>query len=115
MLLQSMGHQVFQIHLTRKNIRWRHCLKQSLTIFLLQLITLKNRYNSKYHCLITTISLVVSVSDVYSVGRLKLGTALPCLNLMAQNKTSVLQNYLVSRSEERRVGKECRSRWSPYH
>ena len=22
---------------------------------------------------------------------------------------------LVSRSEERRVGKECRSRWSPYH
>ena len=24
--------------------------------------------------------------------------------------------YLVeSRSEERRVGKECRSRWSPYH
>ena len=25
-----------------------------------------------------------------------------------------LINYLV-RSEERRVGKECRSRWSPYH
>src|SRR3712207_9507856 len=25
-----------------------------------------------------------------------------------------LQN-LVNRSEERRVGKECRSRWSPYH
>ena len=22
---------------------------------------------------------------------------------------------LVHRSEERRVGKECRSRWSPYH
>ena len=22
---------------------------------------------------------------------------------------------LVIRSEERRVGKECRSRWSPYH
>ena len=22
---------------------------------------------------------------------------------------------LESRSEERRVGKECRSRWSPYH
>ena len=21
----------------------------------------------------------------------------------------------ISRSEERRVGKECRSRWSPYH
>ena len=24
-------------------------------------------------------------------------------------------NYRVLRSEERRVGKECRSRWSPYH
>jgi len=23
--------------------------------------------------------------------------------------------FLASRSEERRVGKECRSRWSPYH
>jgi len=28
------------------------------------------------------------------------------------------RNYLIPRglrSEERRVGKECRSRWSPYH
>ena len=23
--------------------------------------------------------------------------------------------YVLARSEERRVGKECRSRWSPYH
>ena len=23
--------------------------------------------------------------------------------------------YFTTRSEERRVGKECRSRWSPYH
>src|SRR3712207_9234420 len=32
---------------------------------------------------------------------------------------ATLQGYLggmyASRSEERRVGKECRSRWSPYH
>ena len=25
------------------------------------------------------------------------------------------EGVLVPRSEERRVGKECRSRWSPYH
>ena len=25
------------------------------------------------------------------------------------------ENGCVNRSEERRVGKECRSRWSPYH
>ena len=29
---------------------------------------------------------------------------------------SMIRKYKVrSRSEERRVGKECRSRWSPYH
>ena len=27
----------------------------------------------------------------------------------------VLKNEFDDRSEERRVGKECRSRWSPYH
>src|ERR1035438_5849958 len=26
-----------------------------------------------------------------------------------------LSGWIVERSEERRVGKECRSRWSPYH
>src|SRR2546430_10064308 len=26
-----------------------------------------------------------------------------------------VENQLRDRSEERRVGKECRSRWSPYH
>ena len=31
--------------------------------------------------------------------------------LLAGNK----QVFTRSRSEERRVGKECRSRWSPYH
>ena len=29
--------------------------------------------------------------------------------------TSILILFLFQRSEERRVGKECRSRWSPYH
>src|SRR3712207_9179226 len=26
-----------------------------------------------------------------------------------------MRRWIVDRSEERRVGKECRSRWSPYH
>src|SRR5256885_14137672 len=29
--------------------------------------------------------------------------------------TSICDIPAASRSEERRVGKECRSRWSPYH
>ena len=32
----------------------------------------------------------------------------------AEEKISFLE-ALKKRSEERRVGKECRSRWSPYH
>ena len=28
---------------------------------------------------------------------------------------SIATNFSKTRSEERRVGKECRSRWSPYH
>ena len=27
----------------------------------------------------------------------------------------IICGYKANRSEERRVGKECRSRWSPYH
>ena len=30
-------------------------------------------------------------------------------------ETQALNDTLNKRSEERRVGKECRSRWSPYH
>ena len=33
----------------------------------------------------------------------------------SRNKESVCIDLRRERSEERRVGKECRSRWSPYH
>ena len=36
------------------------------------------------------------------------------LNLVASS-TSETRSSQLNRSEERRVGKECRSRWSPYH
>ena len=43
---------------------------------------------------------------------------LPCV-LMAIDEAFDIHNFLgrfaIWRSEERRVGKECRSRWSPYH
>ena len=32
-----------------------------------------------------------------------------------RNHIQVLKAFAAKRSEERRVGKECRSRWSPYH
>ena len=37
--------------------------------------------------------------------------------ILAANENGQLfgSETLIVRSEERRVGKECRSRWSPYH
>ena len=35
--------------------------------------------------------------------------------LSEENEIVVLHPHPSRRSEERRVGKECRSRWSPYH
>ena len=35
--------------------------------------------------------------------------------ILASNVEDAELNSRLNRSEERRVGKECRSRWSPYH
>ena len=35
--------------------------------------------------------------------------------LMAESEEELKSLLMQVRSEERRVGKECRSRWSPYH
>ena len=42
------------------------------------------------------------------------GIAAVVVNALGYADLSVLVGT-VARSEERRVGKECRSRWSPYH
>ena len=36
-------------------------------------------------------------------------------DLASQWEVASLKEFYAGRSEERRVGKECRSRWSPYH
>ena len=41
-------------------------------------------------------------------------TRMELLSLKNRTKLAV-KGHGRSRSEERRVGKECRSRWSPYH
>src|SRR2546430_12750708 len=37
------------------------------------------------------------------------------LRVVYDSKEPVTDSAVEERSEERRVGKECRSRWSPYH
>src|SRR5256885_12197235 len=39
----------------------------------------------------------------------------PCLSLRHGRRQLLDRSRVLWRSEERRVGKECRSRWSPYH
>src|SRR5256885_7121283 len=39
----------------------------------------------------------------------------PSNNVSASRSSQADPRFVLDRSEERRVGKECRSRWSPYH
>ena len=52
---------------------------------------------------------MVNFRYVSGDGRLK------SLNFVINNLEYLDQILTTGRSEERRVGKECRSRWSPYH
>ena len=45
----------------------------------------------------------------------ELSTAENILMMLRENKKYTKLEAPILRSEERRVGKECRSRWSPYH
>src|SRR3712207_9452625 len=65
------------------------------------------------------------VDDVINVSGHRMGTAEVESALVAHAKVSeaavvgyphpIKGQGIYARSEERRVGKECRSRWSPYH
>ena len=79
---------------------------------------IKGIYNDE---LITPIIRWGSVTNIFAcilafVPAIYLGIcwdAIPPLNAIVQASLATILGS--SRSEERRVGKECRSRWSPYH
>ena len=59
-----------------------------------------------------TVQIVTSAANIYMKQRLGIGMAIfhnPEILILDEPINGLL------RSEERRVGKECRSRWSPYH
>ena len=61
---------------------------------------------------------IPSTEAVFSAGNNNASGSL-IANLATQNRAELAYELreiaLQDRSEERRVGKECRSRWSPYH
>src|SRR5258706_10276850 len=60
------------------------------------------------HSVMHYISVVIFVSTLYGINGAE---------TLSNIRSSIFSRKLgeKSRSEERRVGKECRSRWSPYH
>ena len=58
----------------------------------------------------TLVAFTLALVAVAYLDRVCISTAAPAI------KTELgLRDWQMGRSEERRVGKECRSRWSPYH
>ena len=61
----------------------------------------------------------VSAQAMESIEPYKVGTFaindLPIVGLVMRNDQLIVDLAAANRSEERRVGKGCRSRWSPYH
>src|SRR3989475_12959335 len=72
------------------------------------------RRNSELSILKTGLRIVTgAVLSVFGDGRRQLRT--PTANIGIRGTAVYLEVEPSRRSEERRVGKECRSRWSPYH
>src|SRR2546422_4960100 len=55
------------------------------------------------------------ISDFELLGGMYPGYAATGMYYSPDTKRYKPADFICDRSEERRVGKECRSRWSPYH
>ena len=70
-------------------------------------------------CAATLFSLLSFAQD-NNADIVKVGDSMPAFTLHSTvngtvNSEDLKGKVVLIRSEERRVGKECRSRWSPYH
>ena len=70
---------------------------------------------------ISEADMMCTAAGLARTGKVAFATSFACFLLgrtMDQILVSIAysnSNVKIARSEERRVGKECRSRWSPYH
>src|ERR1017187_27419 len=63
------------------------------------------------HAIQGSVGIPESVDDMFA----ELAKHFDRLDIVVSNAASGVLKPAMERSEERRVGKECRSRWSPYH
>ena len=61
---------------------------------------------------VQTCALPILIDDGYPIKFIFVGRLAPDVNYLEER---IRNSKYADRSEERRVGKECRSRWSPYH
>ena len=89
------------------------CTGQELGWFIISPNNIEGLTNLKFLLSGLTTTIYISVVSIIISMILGFVIAIPSL---AKNKFLTYINIgYVERSEERRVGKECRSRWSPYH
>ena len=63
----------------------------------------------------TAQGIFVNYLNVQKTGRMRIPFGIAQIGKAFRNEIVARQFIFAERSEERRVGKECRSRWSPYH
>ena len=69
----------------------------------------------KYRCKSHLIALVVAFLVGLCLSAVVFASGIDMSSDMLSSSLSSVPGVDTERSEERRVGKECRSRWSPYH
>ena len=85
-----------------------------------ELITQGLIQGSIYALIALGLTLVYGLLRILHVAHAAFFTLGGYIGVMVANQTgslaaAIIAAMIVARSEERRVGKECRSRWSPYH
>src|SRR5256885_14208110 len=83
--------------------------KNGFQILSMKMLEISKHQAEQFYAVHASKSFFHSLTDFMSSGPIVV------LALEKENAIADLRKLMGARSEERRVGKECRSRWSPYH